>query len=149
LIKENNMKTISILHFILFNLSIFSCAQEKTINKDSQKMFTEFTQKDKFNKDESLFYPGLEDKNIQSNLTKEINKLAKTFESIQSSKNPSSDFYLKAIESSLKTIEKYDLDTENRTRVANYIEELMDIVELESSNGLLNNYVYGFDPTKK
>jgi len=149
LIKENNMKTISILYFVLFNLSIFSCAQEKTINKDSQKMFTEFTQKDKFNKDESLFYPGLEDKNIQSNLTKEINKLAKTFESIQSSKNPSSDFYLKAIESSLKTIEKYDLDTENRTRVANYIEELMDIVELESSNGLLNNYVYGFDPTKK
>jgi len=149
LIKENNMKTISILYFVLFNLSIFSCAQEKTINKDSQKMFTEFTQKDKFNKDESLFYTGLEDKNIQSNLTKEINKLAKTFESIQSSKNPSSDFYLKAIESSLKTIEKYDLDTENRTRVANYIEELMDIVELESSNGLLNNYVYGFDPTKK
>lgn len=143
------MKTISILYFILFNLSIFSCVQEKTINKDSQKMFTEFTQKDKFNKDESLFYPGLEDKNIQSNLTKEINKLAKTFESIQSSKNPSSDFYLKAIESSLKTIEKYDLDTENRTRVANYIEELMDIIELESSNGLLNNYVYGFDPTKK
>ena len=143
------MKTISILYFVLFNLSIFSCAQEKTINKDSQKMFTEFTQKDKFNKDEPLFYPGLEDKNIQSNLTKEINKLAKTFESIQSSKNPSSDFYLKAIESSLKTIEKYDLDTENRTRVANYIEELMDIVELESSNGLLNNYVYGFDPTKK
>lgn len=143
------MKTISILYFVLFNLSIFSCAQEKTINKDSQKMFTEFTQKDKFNKDESLFYPGLEDKNILSNLTKEINKLAKTFESIQSSKNPSSDFYLKAIESSLKTIEKYDLDTENRTRVANYIEELMDIIELESSNGLLNNYVYGFDPTKK
>ncbi|MGV0923317.1 DUF4844 domain-containing protein [Empedobacter tilapiae] len=143
------MKTISILYFILFNLSIFSCAQEKKINKDSQKMLTEFTQKDKFNKDESLFYSGLEDKNIQSNLTKEINKLAKTFESIQSSKNPSSDFYLKAIESSLKAIEKYDLDTEDRTRVANYIEELMDIVELESSNGLLNNYVYGFDPTKK
>ena len=143
------MKTISILYFILFNLSIFSCAQEKTTNKDFQKMFIKFNQKNKFNKDESLFYPGLEDKNIQSNLTKEINKLAKTFESIQSSKNPSSDFYLKAIESSLKTIEKYDLDTENRTRVANYIEELMDIVELESSNGLLNNYVYGFDPTKK
>ena len=97
-------------------------------------MFIKFNQKNKFNKDESLFYPGLEDKNIQSNLTKEINKLAKTFESIQSS---------------LKVIEKYDLDTEDRTRVANYIEELMDIVELESSNGLLNNYVYGFDPTKK
>ena len=34
-----------------------------------------YMEKDKFNKDESLFYPGLEDKNIQSNLTKEINKL--------------------------------------------------------------------------
>ncbi|WP_413533870.1 DUF4844 domain-containing protein [Empedobacter brevis] len=143
------MKTISILYFILFNLSIFSCAQEKSTNKNSEKMFEKFIQNDKFNKDESLFYPGLKNKNIQSNLTKEINKLAETFEFIQNSKNPTEELYLKAIESILKSIEKYDLDTEDRTRVANYIEELMDIVNLESSNGLLNHYVYGFDPTKK
>ncbi len=42
-----------------------------------------------------------------------------------------------------------NLDTEDRERVCNYFEELMDIVGLESSGGHLNDFMYGFDPTKK
>jgi hypothetical protein len=42
-----------------------------------------------------------------------------------------------------------DLDTEDRERVCVYFEELMDIVGLESSNGQLNMFMYGFDPTKE
>ena len=41
-----------------------------------------------------------------------------------------------------------ELDTEDRERVCGYFEELMDIVGLESSGGHLNNFMYGFDPTK-
>ena len=41
------------------------------------------------------------------------------------------------------------LDTEDRERVCHYFEELMDIVGLQSSDGLLNNFMYGFDPTTK
>lgn len=41
-----------------------------------------------------------------------------------------------------------DLDTEDRERVCSYFEGLMDIVELESSWGQLNNFMYGFDPTE-
>ena len=143
------MKPISILYFILVNLSIFSCAQEKTPNKDYQKMFTEFISKEKFNKDEVLLYPGLKDNSLKYSLTNEINRIAETFKLIQTSKKNAEKFYQIAIEIGIKSISNYDLDTEDRTRVANYIEELMDIVELESSNGILNNYVYGFDPTKK
>ena len=143
------MKPISILYFILFNLSIFSCAQEKTPNKNYQEMFTEFISKEKFNKDEVLLYPGLKDNSLKYSLTNEINRIAETFKLIQTSKMNAEKFYQIAIEIGIKSISNYDLDTEDRTRVANYIEELMDIVELESSNGILNNYVYGFDPTKK
>ncbi len=143
------MKPISILYFILFNLSIFSCAQEKTPNKNYQEMFTEFISKEKFNKDEVLLYPGLKDNSLKYSLTNEINRIAETFKLIQTSKKNAEKFYQIAIEIGIKSISNYDLDTEDRTRVANYIEELMDIVELESSNGILNNYVYGFDPTKK
>ena len=143
------MKPISILYFILFNLSIFSCAQEKTPNKNYQEMFTEFITKEKFNKDEVLLYPGLKDNSLKYSLTNEINRIAETFKLIQTSKKNAEKFYKIAIEIGIKSISNYDLDTEVRTRVANYIEELMDIVELESSNGILNNYVYGFDPTKK
>jgi hypothetical protein len=41
------------------------------------------------------------------------------------------------------------LDTEDRETVCHYFEELMDCVGLQSSNGLLNNWMYGFDPAKK
>ena len=143
------MKPISILYFILFNLSIFSCAQEKKPNKNYQEMFTEFISKEKFNKDEVLLYPGLKDNSLKYSLTNEINRIAETFKLIQTSKKNAEKFYQIAIEIGIKSISNYDLDTEDRTRVANYIEELMDIVKLESSNGILNNYVYGFDPTKK
>ena len=143
------MKPISILYFILFNLSIFSCAQEKKQNKNYQEMFTEFISKEKFNKDEVLLYPGLKDNSLKYSLTNEINRIAETFKLIQTSKKNAEKFYQIAIEIGIKSISNYGLDTEDRTRVANYIEELMDIVELESSNGILNNYVYGFDPTKK
>jgi hypothetical protein len=40
------------------------------------------------------------------------------------------------------------LDTEDKERVCTYFEELMDIVELDSSNGQLNEFLYGFDPNQ-
>ena len=42
-----------------------------------------------------------------------------------------------------------DLSINDKTIISNHIENLMDIVQLESSNGLLNQFVYGFDPIKK
>ena len=37
-------------------------------------------------------------------------------------------------------------DSEDRERILLYFQEIMDIVGLESSNGQLNNFYYGFDP---
>ncbi|MBB5393981.1 DUF4844 domain-containing protein [Mucilaginibacter sp. AK015] len=42
-----------------------------------------------------------------------------------------------------------NLDTEDRTRICNYFEELMDDVGLESSGGAINKWMYGFDPAVK
>lgn len=39
-------------------------------------------------------------------------------------------------------------DSEERERAASYVEEVMDILEVESSEGLLNTWVYGFDPAE-
>ena len=38
------------------------------------------------------------------------------------------------------------VDTEDRERICLYYEELMNMVGLESSAGLLNKFLYGFDP---
>ena len=37
-------------------------------------------------------------------------------------------------------------DSEERDRVLFYAEEVMDILEIESSGGLLSRWRYGFDP---
>jgi Domain of unknown function (DUF4844) len=37
-------------------------------------------------------------------------------------------------------------DSENQERLCSYIEEIMDMVGIESSGGLLNLWRYGFDP---
>jgi hypothetical protein len=38
-------------------------------------------------------------------------------------------------------------DTEERERLCGYLEEIMDIAGIESSDGLLNGWLYGFDPS--
>lgn len=38
-------------------------------------------------------------------------------------------------------------DTEERERLCGYLEEIMDIAGIESSDGLLNEWLYGFDPS--
>ena len=37
-------------------------------------------------------------------------------------------------------------ESEDKEQAAGYMEELMDILGIESSDGLLNAWVYGFDP---
>lgn len=45
-------------------------------------------------------------------------------------------------------LQRLDLsDTEDRARAATYFEEIMECIGLESSEGLLNEFVYGFDPS--
>jgi hypothetical protein len=49
-----------------------------------------------------------------------------------------------------RTLAEFDRsDSEERDRVLVYMVRIMDIVGIESSDGLLNNWRYGFDPTAK
>lgn len=57
--------------------------------------------------------------------------------------------YLNAIRKGLSRFNKIDLDTEDRERTAGYFMQMMDIVGLESSDGLLNRFVYDWDPSKE
>lgn len=46
------------------------------------------------------------------------------------------------------TLDSFDqTDTEERERLCGYLEEIMVIVGIESSDGLLNGWLYGFDPS--
>ena len=38
-------------------------------------------------------------------------------------------------------------DTDDKDQVCTYLEAIMDILEIDGSGGLLNRWIYGFDPT--
>lgn len=110
----------------------------------------EFKKKEKFIKDAKLFYPGIADANMLPILTKKINKAADDFKEVSLSRNPTDKEYQEKIGLGLKRFSAIylELDTEDRERICCYFEELMDIVGLESSDGQLNDFMYGFDPNE-
>lgn len=110
--------------------------------KNAKIKFADFIAKKKFIQEPyPNFYPRIADK---------INKVAIDFRMVAESDNPTNVKYYEKIRIGLlRFTDIYiELDTEDRERICSYFEELMDIVELESSNGLLNNFMYGFNPNE-
>ena len=136
--------------FILF-LILSACGQNATEMKtpeNANEKFAKFIAKKKFV--EENYYPGIADEKMRPVFTEKINQIATDFKTVAESENPTDKKYQEKIEIGLSSFADIymELDTEDRERVCAYFEELMDIVGLESSNGLLNNFMYGFDPNE-
>lgn len=142
------MKKFTLLVSIIFLIIFYSCGQSK-INtpKAAINRFEDFISKEKFLPDSKIFYPGIGDEKLKPILTKLINESANDFQNIAIKGSASDIEYQNAIKKGLNRFSKIylELDTENRERICSYYEELMDIVGLESSGGLLNEFMYGFD----
>ncbi|GHV26059.1 hypothetical protein FACS1894176_06020 [Bacteroidia bacterium] len=110
--------------------------------------FEEFRKKDKFGEDLSVFYPGMSDDLLKSELTNKINLVSDEFKQLSLQKGVTSKEYQDMIGKSMNTFSDiyFDLDSEDLDRICSYYEELMDIVGLESSGGHLNTFRYGFNP---
>ena len=136
--------------FILL-LTLSACGQNATKMKtpeNAKDKFAEFIAKEKFV--EENYYPGIADEKLRPIFTNKINESASDFKTIAESENPTDKKYQEQIRIGLSRFADIylELDTEDRERVCTYFEELMDVVGLESSNGQLNNFMYGFDPNK-
>lgn len=138
---------------ILIPLLLFTSCGQGQIKTPENAMtkFEEFKNKEKFLQDDELFYPGVGDPKLKPILTEKINLSANDFKELADKGISTDKEYQDAIRKGLYRFSDIylDLDTENRERICSYYEELMDIVGLESSGGHLNNFMYGFDPTKK
>ena len=110
--------------------------------------FDFFIQKEKFIEDPGLFYPGIANPALRPGLTDKINQAAEDFRSVALSPNPNKQAYLEKIRIGLRRFEDTEVmyDTEDRERVCHYFEELMNLVGVESSEGILNTFMYGFNP---
>ena len=115
------------------------------------KKFEKFKAKEKFIADSVIYYPGIAKPSMRPILTEKINLAANDLEKLARTNKATDKDYQEQIKIGLQRFgDVYlELDTEDRERVCHYFEELMDIVGLESSDGLLNDFMYGFDPSKK
>lgn len=138
-----------IIGLILLLFTACGQGQIKT-PENAMTKFEEFKNKEKFIPDKQLFYPGISDQSIKSIATEKINLVAEDFKKIAIKGTATDKEYQNAIKNGLIRFSGIylNLDTEDRERVCSYFEELMDIVNLESSSGLLNNFMYGFDPNE-
>ncbi|RKD99911.1 uncharacterized protein DUF4844 [Marinifilum flexuosum] len=140
------MKILLILGCVI---TFISCTTRTLKTKEGTiKKIEAFKEKQKFVEDSFLHYPGIGDESMRPILSSKINAIANDFKKIASSDKPSKKKYQDAIGVGLKRFSDVYLsvDTEDRERICLYVEELMDIVGLKSSNGQLNDFMYGFQP---
>ena len=139
------------IQILIIFLTFSACGQNVTEMKtpeNANEKFAEFIAKKKFVSENH--YPGIADEKMRTIFTKKINQVASDFKTVAESDKPTDKKYQEKIGIGLSRFAEIymELDTEDRERVCSYFEELMDIVELESSNGQLNEFMYGFDPNK-
>ena len=134
----------------LKNIKIDRALDNSETTIHTMNKIEEFKKKEKFGADSQLFYPGIADSKMLPILTELINKSAGDFKEVALTDKPTESEYQKKIRIGLKRFSEFynDLDTEDRERICCYYEELMDIVGLESSDGQLNDFMYGFDPSE-
>lgn len=139
------------IQIFLIIITLFACGQKATEMKTPENAdvkFVEFLTKKKFIAQANQnYYPGIADEKIRPTLTEKINLIASDFKNVAESKNPTDKKYQEKIEIGLSRFKEIYLkiDSEDREMVCVYVEQLMDIVGLESSNGQLNKFMYGFD----
>ncbi len=135
-----------IIYILTISFLFTACGQGiiKT-PKNAMTKFEEFKRKEKFIEDKQLFYPGIGDETQKPILTEKINLAARDFQKLAKTGNATDDDYQNAIKIGLNRFTGIYIDSENQERICYYFEELMDIVGLESSDGQLNNFRYGFD----
>ena len=123
-------------------------ANEMKTPENVSEKFANFIAKKKFVAENH--YPGIADEKMRPVFTEKINQIASDFKTVAESEKPTDKKYQEKIGIGLSRFAKIylELDTEDREKVCTYIEELMDIIELESSNGQLNKFMYGFDPNE-
>jgi len=137
------MKTL-LLIFLLLLFSGCGAEEEHMLVNTPETIISLKTlrAKKKFVEDTSLFYPGAPNETIRSEAEKVLNDaLTKLIN--QSEKQISKDRFWGILKTA--AIQYSEMDSEEKDRALSYMEEIMDIYGIESSDGRLNKLRYGFD----
>jgi hypothetical protein len=102
-----------------------------------------FRAEPKFQEDAAVVYPGAPDEIIRVRCESTLNGLVDRLIA-GLPQNPTKAYVLGEFRATLEHFAAED--SEERDRVALYLERVMDIVGIQTSDGLLNQWRYGFDP---
>lgn len=112
---------------------------------DALNILLNLKQESKFEKDDAILYPGIERIAIKTLVSELIDKSIDEFILQISIDNLDENGFRILIDIGLHRFDQFNLDTEDSERVCGYYQQIMDAIGLESSNGIINNWLYGFD----
>ena len=136
------------LCFVVLICLLTSCSfGEERILKVNEKVVSELeillTEK-KFIEDSSIMYPGVPDEVTRVSAEVIINGLTSRI-LLGIVENPTKGYVLGQFKLTLDRLSIFD--SEDADRALRYMERIMNILSIESSDGLLNEWRYGFEPT--
>ena len=102
---------------------------------------------DHFAADEDDFYPGMTDGDLKSRLNSIIDSAVEAL-SEAAANNRTDSQLLAMLEQCIQSIDRHSLDTEDAEQVCRRFEAMLDALGIESSDGILNTWMYGFDPNR-
>jgi hypothetical protein len=122
-----------------------SCTNNAGATGKRKQELVQFKAVKKFEKNSTAMYPGAATEMERLRLEQAINQL---IDHLLATKVETLDkqAVLKEFKTFLDHLELFD--SEDRDQMCRYLEKIMDIFNIESSDGLLNTWRYGFDPNK-
>ena len=146
------MKSMLRLWLVLtISLLFFGCGAVKqensmNVNLTAISKLHALAERDNFAPN-GMLYTGVRDLTLRANLNSRF-RLTITHFITAAERNAKKDEYLALLASEIKKFERSDLDTDDAEQVGTNFEHIMDCIGLDSSEGILNNWMYGFDPKK-
>ncbi len=127
------------------SLSIMGCTEHNGATGNRRQSLEQLKGTRKFTTDSTTFYPGAVSERDRERLEKAINEI---IDHLLAAHTESLDkqAVLKEFKTSLVALDMED--SEDKDQVCVYLEKIMDIFQIESSDGLLNDWRYGFDPNE-
>jgi hypothetical protein len=134
-----------VLLVIVAACTAYSNGEPMKTNDDAIQNLSNLAERDNFAEEEGTLYTGVHDPVLRANLNNRFKSAIEAFTKAVKNK-ATKDQYIELLRTSLKSFDRSTLDTEDAEHVAGNFEKIMDCIGLESSQGILNAWMYGFNP---
>lgn len=115
------------------------------ITSDVLQQLASLQEEPKFFAAETELYPGAPSEEIRERTERAVNQMVGRLRT-NLCNSPKKSYVLSEFQRMLKVFEHED--SEEKERACDYCERVMKILGIERSDGLLNTWLYGFDPDK-